>query len=76
MNRPTCEQVAELLARFVEAQKRGLRVHSDILEQAECAIHELLQPITGDEIVELAALGSAVGQGMLTELGKARALRN
>ena len=76
MKRPTCEQVGELLQRFIDSTYLGERVPDDVLDQAQAAVRELLAPITGDEIVELAALGSSVGQGMLTELGKARAARN
>ena len=74
--RPNCEQVAELLTRFVSAQRVGERVASDVMDQADSAIHELLAPPTQAEIVELCALGSSVGAEMLTKVREANAARN
>ena len=76
MRRPSCEQAAEIIQRFIDATYLGERVDDDVLDQAQAAVHELLAPPSQAEIVELCALGSSVGDGMLRELGNANARRN
>ena len=76
MNRPSCQQAAEIIQRFIDATMLGERVSDDVLDQAQAAVHALLQPITQDEVVELASLGSAVGENMLRRIGEANAASN
>lgn len=76
MNRPNCAEVAELLQRFIDSQYLGECVSGDVLDQAQAAVHELLAPITTDELVEVAALGSYVGEQALRKLGEVNAASN
>jgi len=76
VKRPECAEVAELLQRFIDATMLDEHVSEDVLDQAQAAVHALLQPVTREEVIELAALGSAVGEGMLKELGARNAASN
>jgi len=76
VTRPSCEQAAEIIQRFVDVTMFGERVGDDVLDRAQAAVRELLQPITQAEIVELAALGSCIGKEMLTKVKEAHARRN
>jgi hypothetical protein len=62
--------IAEVLQRFIDAQRRGERVSDCTLDLADEAVAELLRPLSMEEAAECAAFGSYIGERTLTALGK------
>lgn len=61
--------IAEVLQRFIDAQRRGERVSDETLLLAADGVAELLRPPSMEELATCAAWGSYVGQEALAKLG-------
>ena len=72
----TPASIAEVLQRFIDAQREGVRVDDETLDLAEQGVAELLRPPSMEELAACAAFGSYVGEQALAKLGAMNAEGN